>query len=147
MSFLKVALSLGVAMFLYACVSTPIPTPNQINAALAEVTGQNGRACMYERDISGYAAFNDSVVSVSAKFRKHYLLVTLYRCPAMESTSVALFQGSFTEFCGGGRDWVITRDGRCPIQSMYEFDDRQAAFDAHNQAEAIIQGAKKAEED
>lgn len=147
MSFSKVALSLGAGMLLYACVSTPVHTPQQINAALKEVTGQNGRTCMYERDISGFAAFNDSVVSVSAKFRKHYLLVTTYRCPAMEASSVALFQGSFTEFCGGGRDWVITADGRCPIQSMYEFDDRQSAFDAYDQAEAIMQGAQKAEED
>lgn len=147
MRFSKIVLSLGAGLLCSSCTSTPVFTPQEINSVLREITGQNGRACMYERNISGYATFNDSVISVSDKFRKHYLLVTTYRCPAMESSSAALFQGSFTEFCGGGRDWVITSQGRCPIQSVYEFENRDAAFDAYDKAEAIMQGAQETQND
>ena len=43
-----------------------------------------------QRDIDGFGALSDSVLSVSSKFRNHYLLVTLYRCPEMELSSAAL---------------------------------------------------------
>lgn len=139
------ALSLSVAMLLGACATSgnAPPSPQGINAALAQITGQNGRACVRQTDISGYAALNDSVVSVSAKFRKHYLMVTMYRCPAMISTSHALFEGAFAEFCGGGRDSIATANGRCPIKAVYEFENRQEAFDAHDKAEEMVQAVRK----
>jgi len=145
MRFTKSATALSVALVLGAC-ATPgnaPPSPQEIDAALVEITGQNGRSCVRQIDISGYAALNDSVVSVSAKFRKHYLMVTMYRCPAMESTAHALFEGAFTEFCGGGRDSIATADGRCPIQTVYEFENRQDAFDAHDEAEGRVEAARK----
>lgn len=133
------------ALILCACATSGNvpPTPQEIGAALADITGQNGRACVRQMDISGYAALDDTVVSVSAKFRKHYLMVTMYRCPAMESTSHALFAGAFTEFCGGGRDSIATVNGRCPIQAVYEFENRDEAFDAHDKAEERVQAARK----
>ncbi len=145
MMFRKSAISLCVALLLGACATSgnAPPSPQEIDAALAEITGQNSRACVRQIDISGYAALNDSVVSVSAKFRKHYLMVTMYRCPAMESGAHALFEGAFTEFCGGGRDSIATAGGRCPIQSVYEFENRQEAFDAHDKAEARVEAARK----
>ena len=145
MRFTKSATALSVALVLGACATSgnAPPSPQEINAALVEITGQNGRSCVRQIDISGYAALNDSVVSVSAKFRKHYLMVTMYRCPAMESTAHALFEGAFTEFCGGGRDSIATADGRCPIQTVYEFENRQDAFDAHDEAEGRVEAARK----
>jgi hypothetical protein len=109
-----------------------------MRAALAEVTGQNGRACMRLHDISGYAPLNDSVISVSNKFRKQFLLVTTYRCPAIEMSAGALFKGTMTEFCGGGRDFLYAGKERCPIFSIYEFPSRDEAFAAHDAAEAIV---------
>ena len=85
-------------------------------------------------DSSGYGILNDSVLSVSSKFRKHYLLVTLFRCPEMEISSAALFKGSFTELCGGGRDSVIAGNRRCPVQGVFEFENREAAFAAYDRA-------------
>ena len=117
------------------CSSTSYqPVPQEMIEALSETTGQNGRECMRVSDISGYGILNDSVLSVSSKFRKHYLLVTLFRCPEMEISSAALFKGSFTELCGGGRDSVIAGNRRCPVQGVFEFENREAAFAAYDRA-------------
>lgn len=137
---LKNILSLAVALPLFAaCSSTTfVPTPSEMNTAMREITGQNGRACVRIRDIQGYGALSDSVISVSSNFRKQYIMVTMHRCPAIESGAHMAFKGAFTDFCGGGRDSVHAGDGRCPVQSVYEFDDRDAAFAAHDKAEEMI---------
>ncbi len=132
------------ALLVGSCASTFTPTATEMNDALRNLTGQDGRACVRQRDINGFGALNDTVLSVSDKFRGHYLMVTRFRCPGMETASAALFEGAFTEFCGQ-RDAITTRDGRCPIQSVFEFDNRQAAFDAHEQAEAAIRARREAE--
>lgn len=96
-------------------------------------------------DIAGYGTLNDSMLSVSSKFRNHYLLVTQVRCPEMELSSTALFKGSFTEFCGGGRDSVLAGQRRCPVQGVFEFENREAAFAAYDRAVERIQAAREAE--
>jgi hypothetical protein len=146
---LKSILFLAVALPLFAaCSSTAyIPTPSEMNTALREITGQNGRACVRIRDIAGYGTLSDSVLSVSSKFRNHYVMVTLHRCPAIESGARLAFKGAFTDFCGGGRDSVHGGNGRCPVQSVFEFDDRDAAFAAHDQAEEMIRKQREAGKD
>ncbi len=125
-----------------ACGTTPSrqPEPRAIDDALKEVTGQNGRECVYVRDIMGYGALSDSVLSVSAKFKKHYLMITLFRCPSMQYGGGAAFWGSFSEFCGGGNNSVQSGDKPCPVKSVFEFDSRDDAFAAHDKALEIIYG-------
>jgi len=132
----SIAVAAGLALSLLAgCHSAPYqPMPQEMTRALSETTGQNGRECMRVSDIAGYGTLNDSVLSVSSKFRNHYLLVTLFRCPEMELSSAALFKGSFTEFCGGGRDAVLAGKRRCPVQGVFEFENREAAFAAYDAA-------------
>jgi hypothetical protein len=122
------------------------PMPQDMTRALSETTGQNGRECMRVSDIAGYGTLNDSVLSVSSKFRNHYLLVTLFRCPEMELSSAALFKGSFTEFCGGGRDAVLAGKRQCPIQGVFEFENREAAFAAYDEAIELIRGNRETEQ-
>ena len=135
-----------LTLLLTGCASTGhTPTAQEMDAALMAITGQNGRACIRQRDIHGFGTLNDSLVSVSDKFRGHYLMVTRYRCPAMESSTAALFEGAFTEFCGQ-RDSIKTAQGRCPIQSIFEFENRDAAFAAFDEAkEKIRQGRQPTE--
>ena len=122
------------ALAVTGCASTAYqPNPAEINSALRQITGQDGRACVRQRDIDGFGALSDTVLSVSDKFRGHYLMITRYSCPGMEVASRALFEGAFTEFCGQ-RDSITTRGGRCPILSVYTFENRDAAFEAHDQA-------------
>jgi hypothetical protein len=128
------ALSVLLALLAGCSAATVQPMPRDMLQALSTVTGQDGRACIRVDDIAGYGALNDSVLSVSNRFRKHFLLVTLYRCPEMETSSRALFKGAFTELCGGGRDAVVAGAQRCPVQGVFEFEDRQAAFEAYDAA-------------
>ncbi|MEJ2383742.1 MAG: DUF6491 family protein [Xanthomonadales bacterium] len=146
-SRLAFALMTPLALIVLAACSTTSyqPMPQEMTRALTAVTGQDGRECMRVNDIAGYGTLNDSVLSVSSKFRNHYLLVALYRCPEMETSSAALFKGSFTEFCGGGRDSVLAGKRRCPIQGVFEFENREAAFAAYDQAVERIRASRDAE--
>lgn len=148
-----IAAILAVVM-LTACGTSPTrqPEPRAIDDALKQVTGQNGRECFYVRDILGFGTLSDSVLSVSAKFSKHYLMVTLYRCPSLQYGGGAAFWGSFSEFCGGGRNSVQSQDKPCPVKSVFEFESRDEAFAAHDKALEIIYGpeqddGKKEQED
>ena len=130
--------------FIQACSSTTFtPTSQEMNQALQEITGEDGRACVRTHDISGYAPLNDTTVSVSDKFRGHSLMITNYRCPAMETSHGAAFVGAFTEFCGR-RDALFSGGDRCPVQSVFLFENRDAAFDAFDKAEALIKQQREA---
>ena len=148
MNIRVLSLSLALLTFAMACSTTSFnPMPNEMNRALQEITGQDGRACVRVRDIAGFGALNDSTISVSDKFRGHYLMVTMHRCPNLEAAPAAAFAGAFTEFCGR-RDSVYTRGGgRCPVQGVFEFENRDAAFAAIDRAEAMIRAQQKARED
>ena len=68
-----------------ACSTTSyLPTSNEMNNALQEITGQDGRACVRVRDISGFGTINDTTLSVSGRFGGHYLMVTMHRCPNLD---------------------------------------------------------------
>ena len=142
-TFFIFALSLPL---LFACSSTSFsPSSTEMNQALQEVTGEDGRACVRSRDISGYGTLNDTTISVSDKFRGHYLMVTNYRCPAMETSPGAAFKGAFTEFCGR-RDSLFASGGqRCPVQSIFIFESRDAAFEAFDKAEELIKKQREAD--
>ena len=143
MNIKSVALLVVASLLAAACSSTSFsPTPVEMNDALKTITGQDGRACVRVQDISGYGTLDDTTVSVSDKFRRHYLMVTAHRCPAMETSPRAAFKGSFTEFCGQ-RDSLFSGGDRCLVRSIFEFENRDAAFDAHDQAEELIRSARE----
>ena len=145
-SLIAAILLATLTLALAGCRSSPYqPLPREMLDALAATTGQSGRECMRVSDISGWGTLNDSVLSVSSKFRNHYLLVTLYRCPEMEFSSAVVFKGSFTEFCGGGRDSVLAGQRRCPVQGLFEFEDREAAFAAYDRAIERITATRQEE--
>jgi hypothetical protein len=145
MNIRKLTVSLAILPLIVACSSTAFyPSSQEMNSALATVTGQDGRACVRVNDISGYGAMNDTTVSVSDKFRGHYLMVTTYRCPGIESGMGAAFKGAFTEFCGR-RDALFSGGQHCPVQSVFEFENRQAAFDAYDKAEELIKAGRESE--
>ncbi len=135
-------LTLGLA----GCSTTDTSNTPKLSAYLKEQTGQNGRACIQTRDIRGYGA-SDSSVNIDAG-RKYYIATTLYRCVGLDMAPRALFEDRFSEVCGGGTANIITREGRCPLQDIFEFEDRQAAFAAMDLAEetrkADIEKAKQA---
>jgi hypothetical protein len=130
--------------FIQACSSTSYtPTSQEMNQALQEITGEDGRACIRTYDISGYAPLNDTTISVSDKFRGHSLMITTFRCPAMETSFAAAFEGAFTEFCGR-RDALFSGGDRCPVQSVFVFENRDAAFEAFDKAEALVRQQREA---
>ena len=144
MNLKTIAFTFAVLPLAMACSSTAFtPTSNEMNTALTEISGQDGRACFRVRDISGFGTLNDTTVSVSDKFRGHYLLVTSHRCPELETSTRAAFKGAFTEFCGR-RDALFSRGGRCPVRSVFTFENRQAAFDAYDRAKSQIRQQREA---
>lgn len=129
---------------LTACSTTEVkPTPAEMNDAMLTITGQNGRACVRINDLAGFGTISDNTISVSNKFRNHYLMVTAFGCYDVETTVRAAFKGAFTEFCGGGRDSIYTRQSRCLVRSVFEFENREAAFKAYDAALERIEAQRE----
>ena len=144
MTQLIAALLFVIVITCFGCSSNRVTyRPAAMDSELKELTGQNGRACLYTSRIRGYGAISDSVLSVSTTQRKQYLLVMIYSCPPLLQSPAALFEGAFAELCGGGRDRVSTPGNNCPIRSIYEFESRDAAFKALDKAEENIRQAQK----
>lgn len=134
----------SVAMFstlflLFACDTTSNGTSSSLpnnNALLASITEQDGRACLREDDIRGFGILDDDVISVeSRRPGEYFLFTTLYQCPSLQFSPQLAFSAAFNQFCGGGRDKVISGDEICPIRSIYKFENRQQAFEAFAQVE------------
>lgn len=140
--FTKLTLSSVITAALIGCASGNKFTP-KIGDVIAEQTGQDGRACVRVNNIRGYGV-NDDVINISAG-RKYFVATTLYHCHNLELSSHALFDSRFTEACGGSA-YIVTRNERCPIQHIFEFENRKEAHAAVKVAEekldAIVEEMK-----
>ena len=138
MIFRTLASFLTLALVLGACAGTPerVTRPAPIHEMLAQVTEQDGRACIRLDDIRGYAPLDDSLISVSGRRREHFLVTTTFRCTELGTAMAVAFDGRFSEVCGGGTGTVVTGRERCPIRHIYEFPSRDDAFAALEAARA-----------
>lgn len=127
------------------CTSHNLNLPNY-DTLLKQDAGQNGRACVRQQDINGFGFLDDDVVSISTRGNRDYFLATtMFRCNSLSANFAVGFQGTFTEVCGGGSGKIITADESCPIRSVFEFESRQAAFDAYNKAKLKRSEMREAE--
>ncbi|MDO3383101.1 DUF6491 family protein [Gilvimarinus algae] len=116
---------------LTACSSmNSVPT---IDTVLLDRTGQNGRACIDASDINGFGVLEKDVISIDAR-QKYYLATVMPGCNDLALSPRALFHERFGEVCGGGMDSMRTGGDKCTLKHIYEFDDRSAAFAAHEEA-------------
>lgn len=102
-----------------------IPT---VGSMLGESTGQNGRACVRVNDIRGWGALDNGLISIDGA-REYYLATLMPGCHDLHTSIAAMFQGSYSEVCGGGMDGIKVNGDNCQIRQMYEFKDREEAFD------------------
>ncbi|WP_049722823.1 DUF6491 family protein [Gilvimarinus polysaccharolyticus] len=116
---------------LVSCSNTA-KLPN-ISSVLLDSTGQNGRACIKANDIRGYGVLEQDVISIDARNR-YYLATVLPGCIDLASSSRAMFGSRSYEVCGGGMGQVQTGGDNCTIRHIFEFDNREAAFAAHDSA-------------
>jgi hypothetical protein len=122
---------LGACLVCASCSTThKQEVAPDVTDMLAEVTGQNGRACIKTYEVNGFGGIEDNLVSVSGKFRDHYLVTTLYRCQSLQGSPAIAFAGSFQEICGGGHGALKTGKESCPVKDIYVFPNREAAFAA-----------------
>lgn len=117
---------------LSACTTTGESVPSFYDV-LAETAGQNGRACVRHSDIRGYGVLDHDVISIDGR-RNYYLATVMPGCHALDTSPAALFEERFSEVCGGGMHKVYTGGDHCTIRQMYEFENREAAFEAHRNA-------------
>lgn len=123
---------LGCGALLTGCGTFSSSSP-QFHQVLRDTAGQNGRACVRQSDIRGYGVLERDVVSIDG--RRNYYLATLQPgCNALSTSPRALFEGRFSEVCGGGRSRLKVGGDTCTFRQIFEFDNRDAAFEAHQQA-------------
>lgn len=130
---------------LSACTTTGESVPSFYDV-LAETAGQNGRACVRHSDIRGYGVLDHDVISIDGR-RNYYLATVMPGCNALDTSPSALFEERFSEVCGGGMHKVYAGGDHCTIRQMFEFENREAAFEAHRNAveryDALREAAKE----
>ncbi len=132
-------IGLLTGLIVTACSSMHEQRPDlpSMDTLLAQLTEQNGRACIRSGSISGYAPLSDRMVSVSGRRGEHFLVTTLFSCPSLDFSMGVAFSGSFSEICGGStRDQLLTGEESCPIKHIYKFLSRADAFATLEMAEA-----------
>ncbi|WP_341938545.1 DUF6491 family protein [Marinimicrobium sp. C2-29] len=123
----------GLAVLVSGCAQWGNDSVPRFHQILKDTTGQDGRACIRHSDIRGYGVLDEEVISIDAR-REYYLATVLPGCHALETSPRAIFEERFSEVCGGGRDRVHVEDGHCTIRQIFEFENREAAFEAHRKA-------------
>ncbi len=73
------------------------------------------------------------MISIDGR-RNYYLATVMPGCNALDTSPSALFEERFSEVCGGGMHKVYAGGDHCTIRQMYEFENREAAFEAHRNA-------------
>lgn len=139
---LTYALALCLMGTLASCTQTTQPAAPKLSAVLAELTGQNGRACVRSGNIRGFAANEDSI-NINAG-RRYYVATTLFRCNNLDLSPVAVFSSRFAELCGGTGRMFIPGE-TCQIDKIFEFDNRKSAHSTLDQAEQQIDDFKQAQ--
>lgn len=137
--------TVALAVLTSACSTTGESVPSLADT-LHDVSGQNGRACVDKGDIQGYGVLDDNIISIDGR-REYYLATVLPGCLDLVTSIGVAFKGGFGEVCGRTSDSVMTNDSHCTINRMYEFDNRDDAFAAYNQAKQQREALKAAAEE
>ncbi len=122
---LCIAASLAV---LSGCATTDLPSMSEM---MRDVTEQNGRACVRESDIDGYGVLENNVISIDGG-QDYYLATVLPGCNNLATSVGVMFGDNFGEVCGQRGDQLHTNEDSCHIHQVFEFDDREEAFEAFN---------------
>lgn len=117
---------------LSACATTETAS---ISAALRETTGQNGRVCVRTDDIQSYGVRDNNALNIDG-FRNYYVMTVRPGCHDLSLSAAAMFAGDFAEVCGGRMDKLVTGDSWCTVEHIFEFDNRDEAFSAYDEAQA-----------
>jgi hypothetical protein len=135
----KYCLVIIIFLGLVSCSSLGVNLPSY-DELLRTETEQNGRACVRQHNIRGFATLDDDVISINASGKnRHYLITTWLQCHSLQTSFSAGFKGDFLELCGGGRDKILTSEESCPIKSIFEFESREEAFATFEKADEIRQ--------
>ena len=129
-------------IILLASVSVACSTQPQkqrlpsMDSLFAELTEQDGRACIRSSSANGFSAIDDNLVSISGHRKKHYLVTTLFSCHSLDFSMGVALVGTFSEVCGGrAGDALVTREESCPIKHIYAFESRDDAMTVVKMAE------------
>lgn len=129
---IRITLIIAASTAALAGCSNTASRPN-ISYVLLDNTGQNGRACINTSDIRGYGLLDQDVISIDAG-RHYYLATVMPGCIDLASSTRAIFSSRFAQVCGGGMDRIHTQDDSCTIRTIFEFDNRETAFEVHGSA-------------
>lgn len=129
---MKRLITLGIAALttaLVGCATTDIPSMTDL---LRDTTEQDGRACVRRADIDGYGVLENNIISIDGG-QDYYLATVTPRCDNLASSIDTMFSNNFGEICGQSGDVVRTGRRSCEIDQVFQFDDREEAFDAFNE--------------
>ncbi len=126
-------LSLTLLAVLVSACATQKDVPS-MSKLLATETVQNGRACVRQSDIRSYGVPEDDIISIDGR-SKYYLATVLPGCVNLMTSARAFFDGDFFEICGQTGDRIVTSDESCTINQVFEFENRDQAFETLNRVQ------------
>ena len=143
MIFLKRCLVMIAFFSLVSCSSLGVNLPSY-DELLRTQTEQDGRACVRQHNIRGYGMLEDDVISINARGKnRYYLITTWFKCHSLQTSFAAGFKGNFSELCGNGSDKILTSEESCPIKSIFEFESKEEAFATFEKVQVIRQDLRK----
>lgn len=119
-----------VALLAGCAASRDLPRFSEI---LAGASGQDGRACIRQHDIRGYGVLKNDVISIDGG-RRYYLATVMPGCNDLPTSMGIMFSSRFHEICGRSMDRIVTGSSWCSIDQIFEFSDRNEAFDTYDTA-------------
>lgn len=131
-SYIYITVALLSAL-LTSCATNSENNAPKLTQILRDNTGQDGRACVRNADIRGYGTADNKVINIDAT-RSYYIATVHPGCLDLQTSMGVMFSGSFSEVCGGRIDKIITSDGSCTIDQVFEFENREQAFSVYEEA-------------
>lgn len=116
-----------------ACATGPdIPSAAEI---LSKNTGQDGSACLRINEIRHYGVSGDEFIFIDGT-RGYYIATADPGCPDLATTPNIAFVGHLNKLCGIRMDKIFTRNNQCTIREIFEFQNRDEAASAYENATA-----------
>lgn len=116
-----------------ACATGPeIPSVAEI---LSKNTGQDGSACLRISEIRHYGVNGDEFIFINGT-RGYYIATANPNCPDLATTPHIAFVGHLNKLCGINMDKIFTGKNQCTIREIFEFENRDAAASAYENATA-----------
>ncbi|MCZ6665982.1 MAG: DUF6491 family protein [Gammaproteobacteria bacterium] len=125
------------ATILVGCATS---APDQdLDAEIREITGQDGRTCIENRQIKGFGEASEHTITIRGTGGRYYVLTMRGSCRHLRHSLDIALDPRDHELCGVRNDRIIVDGETCYVKSVFKFPGRDEAYLAIEDAEAAAE--------